>query len=70
MGSEQFDRGINISCSVFDQKRSNFGQILIRFFGKLGQIVSQVLKSLGQILIISTLHTLPKAINNIAADYN
>ena len=31
------------------------GWILVRFSGKIGQIVSQILKNFSQILIISTL---------------
>ena len=45
----------NISWSYFGQKRSNVGQILVRFLGKIGQIVSQILENLSQILIIPTL---------------
>ena len=37
------------------QKRSNFGQILVRFLRKIGQIVSQILENFYQILTISTL---------------
>ena len=46
----------NVFWSDFCQKWSDFGQILVRFSGKIGQIVSQILKIFSQILIISTLH--------------
>ena len=47
----------NISWSDFGQKKSNFGQILVRYLGKIGQIVSQILEDFSQIIIISTLET-------------
>ena len=46
----------NVFWSDFCQKWSDFGQILVKFSGKIGQIVSQILESFSQILIISTLH--------------
>ena len=46
----------NISWSDFGQKISTLGQILVRFLGKIGQIVSQILENFNQIQIISTLH--------------
>ena len=44
----------NVFWSDFCQKWSDFGQILVRFSGKIGQIVSQILENFSQILIIST----------------
>ena len=40
------------------QKWLDYGQILVRFLGRIGQIVSQILESFNQILIISTLYFL------------
>ena len=45
----------NIFWSYLCQKWSDFGQILVRFLGKIGQIVGQIFKNLSQILIVSTL---------------
>ena len=44
----------NVFWSDFCQKLLDFGQIL----GKIGQIVSQILESFGQTLIIYTLVSL------------
>ena len=43
------------SWSDFFVKNSQNGQILVRFFGEIGQIVSQIFANFSQILIISTL---------------
>ena len=43
----------------------DFGQIWVRFSGKIGQIVSLILENFSQILIISTLHNLPLVIIEI-----
>ena len=45
----------NIFWSDFCQKWLDFGQILVRFSGKIGQIVSQTLENFSPILIVSTL---------------
>ena len=44
----------NVSWSDFGQKRLSFGQTLVRFLGKIGQIVGQILENFGHSLIIST----------------
>ena len=44
-----------VSWSDFLSKIVKNGQILVRFSGKLGQIVSQIFANLSQLLIISTL---------------
>ena len=44
-----------VSWSDFLSKIVKNGQILVRFFGKIGQIVSQIFANFSQILIISTL---------------
>ena len=46
----------NVFWSDFCHKWLDVGQILVPFSGKIGQIVCQILESLSQILIISTLH--------------
>ena len=51
----EFIEYINISWSDFGQKSSNFGQILVRYLGKIGQILSQIFETFNQILMISTL---------------
>ena len=48
----------NVFWSDFCQKLSDFGQILDRFPGKIGQIGGQILENFSQILIISTLQHL------------
>ena len=45
----------NVFWSDFCQKWSDVGQILVRFSGTIGQIVSQIFENFNQILIISTL---------------
>ena len=45
----------NVFWSDFCQKWLDFGQILVRFSDKFGQIVSKILENFSQILIISTL---------------
>ena len=45
----------NIFCSDFCQKRSNIGQILVRFLGRIDEIVIQIFENFSQILTISTL---------------
>ena len=42
------------------QKWSDFGQILVRFSGRIGKIVSQIFENFSQILIISTLDIVTK----------
>ena len=44
-----------VSWSDFLSKIVKNGQILVRFSGKIGQIVSQIFANFSQILIISTL---------------
>ena len=51
----EFIEYISTSLSDFAQKRSNFDQILVRYIGKIGQIVSQILGNFSQVLVISTL---------------
>ena len=44
--------------SYFWSKLVKKGQILVRYSGKIGQIVSHILENFSQILLISTLHIL------------
>ena len=48
-----------VSWSDFLSKIVKNGQILVRFSGKIGQIVSQIFANFSQILIISTLSSTP-----------
>ena len=48
----------NVFWSEFYQKWLDFGQILVRLLGKIGQIVSQILESFSQILVIYTANNL------------
>ena len=45
----------NVFWSDFCQKWLDFGSDLVRFSGKIGQVVGQILESFSQILIIFTL---------------